>query len=112
MWFWFFVVIAVAALCWHALLLVSLAKKIKNIRRIAKPLTNQISELNSLLGTKPDLAATELAVQKGIDEVLVDRLVLIRRRRKAKAEQQRRLIENLKKIDPTERRFIRVRKRS
>jgi hypothetical protein len=47
-----------------------------------------------------------------MEKVLVERLKMIRHRRAAKADRQRRLIASLKKIDPTERRFTRVRKRS
>jgi hypothetical protein len=112
MWIWVFVGIATAGLAWHVWLMVKIAKKSKQLLTAAKPLIASLSETANGIGQKPVLEKPVRAVDEPMDKVLVERLKMIRHRRAAKAERQRRLIASLKKIDPTERRFTRVRKRS
>lgn len=104
--------IALGGLLWHAWLTYQLYRKAKAIQLEAAPLTAKVNELNQAAGNKPSLSAPELAVDQPMEQVLLKRLKLIQRRSAAKAARERRLIENLKKIDPTERRFTRVRKRA
>jgi hypothetical protein len=112
MWLWVFLTIAGLGLIWHLLLAVGLLKKIKAIAIAAKPLVLKLSEISGALEAKPNLAAPKKAIDRPMDEVLVERLQIMKRRRKAKSDRQRRLIANLKKIDLSESRFTRVRKRS
>lgn len=104
--------IAVFGLGWHVFLLVRLALKAKAVAQSAKPLTLQIQTILRQLEQKASVNRPALAIEIPMDEVLVERLKRIRHRRNRKIERQRRLVANLKKIDPTERRFTRVRKRS
>jgi len=112
MWIWVFVGIATAGLAWHVWLIVKIAKKSNQLLTAAKPLIASISETAIGFDQKPVLEKPARAVDEPMEKVLVERLKMIRHRRAAKADRQRRLIASLKKIDPTERRFTRVRKRS
>lgn len=109
---WLFVSIALIGLTWHFYLLGRLVKKSREVATAAKPLADQVAELSIELGRKPELAKQTLAIDRKMDEVLLERFNLMRKRQIRKAQRQRRLIDNLKKIDPTERRFSHVRKRS
>ena len=112
MWVWVFFAIALIGVLWHALLVGKLFSKAKTTFLATKPLAGKLAELSTHFNEKPAIEKPKRAVDRSLDEVLLERLKTIRGRRRAKAERQRRLIANLKKIDPTERRFTRVRKRS
>jgi hypothetical protein len=112
MWIWVFSGIAALGAAWHVWLIVKIANKSKLLLVAAKPLVTKLSASATGLGQKPVIQKPKRAVDEPMERVLVERLKIIRQRRAAKAERQRRLISSLKKIDPTERRFTRVRKRS
>jgi hypothetical protein len=110
MWFWLFAGIAVLGALWHFSILVSLARKGKKAVAASADLRQQLETLANLVGRKPELTRPTLAIDTPIDEVLLRRYRMMRRRRERKALRERRLIDRLNRIDPTERRFTRAKR--
>ena len=110
MWLWVFVAIGVLGAIWHIAILVSLATKSKRVMVESQALRLQVEALVNLVNEKPQLAKPVLAVETPLDEVLLSRYQLLRRRKERKVERERRLIDRLNRIDPTERRFTRAKR--
>ena len=111
-WFWVFLAIAVFGLLWHGYLGLLLFRKGKRLQSVGEPIAKKVEKFNAAANSKPIVEKPVLAIDTPIETTINRRLKLVQQRNRAKAARERRLIDNLKKIDPTERRFIRVRKRA
>ncbi|MEN9752693.1 MAG: hypothetical protein RL670_384 [Actinomycetota bacterium] len=110
MWIWVFVSIGALGLLWHGILMVRLAGQAKLLAQSAAPAMERLVKLGEESGRRPALVKPALAIETSLDEVVARRMLLLRRRASRKAERERRLLERLKRIDPTERRFTRAKR--
>lgn len=110
MWLWVFLVIALVGLVWHGILFFTVAKKAKLVAGVASPAVAKLIDLTKSVDARPVLEKPKLAINASLDDLVVRRMLFLRHRSARKAERERRLLDRLKQIDPTERRFTRAKR--